>query len=415
VKVVFVYENVYAVGGIQTWLQRMVPRLLRDGHEVSLLTRPRGEAWDVTSETIDKLSEHVPVHLAPRHWFRAGGRAEPPLEDVDVLFACSLEALLAAGFVQRRVLPDAKVVAGVFHPREYCANVPRLQRRFGLSLGVRVLRQLPLENMVFITEGTVRQTGDCVGRDLTGAPVLPIPIDTEALRPAEPRAVTQGKIASVARLAPQYAHHSQMIRVIDELRDDPHGFTYHAYGAGPSRADLEAEARARGVEDRVFLHGAIPYGHFADAIGDAFAFVGSGTSLLEAAACGVPALLTIAGESEPLTHGLFHETQANELGGWVPGHPKRPIAEQLRRLAHLPPGEYAEVGRAARARCEDFSLTRLVPRFMSILGNAEPFAVPVARRHGVIGRADSLLEALLVRVGTSGDGWTERYTRDLPV
>jgi glycosyltransferase involved in cell wall biosynthesis len=413
-RVVFVYENVYAVGGIQTWLQRVVPRLRSEGHDVSLLTRPRCREWDVTSETIDVLARYGPVHQARPHWFRAGRAVEPPLGEVDVLFACSLQALLAAGFVQRRLLPRAKVVAGVFHPREYCSKAPPLERRFGLRLGVRVVRRLPLENMVFITEGTVRQTSDCVGRDLTGAPVLPIAIDTDALHPAVPRVVDRTKIASVARLDRQYRHHGQMIRVIDELRDHPRRFTYHAYGDGPTRADLEAEVRRRGLEDRVFLHGAIPYERFASAVGDSFAFVGSGTALLEAAACGVPTLLTIAGESEPLTHGFIHEAAGGELGGYLPGHPKRPIAAQLAWLAGRDESEYAALELGARARAEDFSVTRLTPRLVRILEGAAPFSLPVWPHHRVFGRADWLLEALLLRMGAK-DGWMERFARDLPV
>jgi glycosyltransferase involved in cell wall biosynthesis len=414
VKVLFVYENVYAVGGIQTWLRRMIPRLRADGHEVALLTRAPTMAGDVTTETVDALADLASIHVARPRWFRARGPIDPPLDDADVVFACNLEGLLAAGFVQRRFMPGAKVVAGVFHPREYCANVPPLERRWGLHLGVRILRRLPVENMMFITEGTTRQTSDCLGRDLTGAPVLPIPVDTDALRPAFPRAVDRTKIASVARLAGQYAHHRQMIRVIGELRDDPRGFTYQVYGDGPSRPELEAEVREQRLEDRVFFHGAIPYERFAMAVGDAFAFVGSGTALLEAAACGVPALLTIAGESEPLTHGFIHEAEGDELGGWLPGHPKRPMAERLLWLADRDAREYAEVERAARARAEQFSVSRLAPRFAALLERAVPFSIPIAPRHGLIGRADWVLEALLAQVGR-GDGWTQRYIRDLPV
>ena len=45
-KTLFVYENMYLMGGIQTWLLRVLPMLRSAGHDVALLTRPRTEAWD---------------------------------------------------------------------------------------------------------------------------------------------------------------------------------------------------------------------------------------------------------------------------------------------------------------------------------------------------------------------------------
>jgi 1,2-diacylglycerol 3-alpha-glucosyltransferase len=414
-RIVFVYDNVYTMGGIQTWLTRTVPRLRAAGHEVALLTRPRGRSWDVGSETIDELSKHATIHVGPARWFQAPRAVEPPLVGADVLFACNLQALLVCAQLQQRLLPDAKVMAGVFHPREYCSKGPLLERRWGQHLSERLMRRLPLENQVFITKGTAWQMGQCLGRDLSSAPVLPIPVDTDRLQPPRQRRVQPGKVVSIARLTPEYGHHDQMIRVIRELRDQGHDFTYHAYGDGPARVALEDEVRRLGVGDAVFFPGSLPYERFGEALADAFAFIGTATSMVEAAACGVPTLVAIAANPGPLTHGFFQDTSDDEFGGYVPDHPRSrsPIAERLLWLAGCSELEYAEVGRASRARAEQFDLSSLMPRLVDILEGGARSTVSISGVDRALGRLDWLLEAVLLRLG-GPDGWSRRYVRDLP-
>src|SRR4051812_16649536 len=311
-RIVFVYPNVYALGGIETWLTRMLPALSAEGHEVALLTRPPVESWDTTTEILDPLRGHATVHVAGRHWFRGHRSIEPPLPGADVLFAGNLQAFLVAGLVQRHVMPTVKVVAGVFHPREYCSKAPLIQRRWGQHLTERLIRRLPIENFVFCTGSMARETSECLGRDLSASPVFPIPIDLERLRPPAERKVQPGKVVSIARLNPLYVHHRQMIHVIRDLRARGHDFTYHAYGDGPLRSDLEAEVRRVGMGDAVVFHGHIPYERFDEAVGDAFAFLGTGTALLEAAACGVPSLVPIWGHPEPMTYGWIQDVAGDE-------------------------------------------------------------------------------------------------------
>lgn len=410
-KILFVYPSIYGLGGIETWLTRMLPSLRAEGHDVALLTRPPVEPWDVTTEVVDRVSDDATVHLAGRHWFRGHRSIQPPLQAADVVFAGNLQAFLLAALVQQHLMPGAKVVAGVFHPREYCSKAPLIQRRWGQHLTERLTRRLPVENFMFCTAGMARQTGECLGRDLSRAPVLPIPIDSDRLRRSSDRVVKRGKIVAVARLHPQYEHHDHMIRVIRDLRDAGHDFSYHAYGDGPRRAELEADARRLGMDGAVFFHGSLPYAQFAEVLDDAFAFIGTGTALLEAAACGVPSLVAISEHPGPMTHGWIHAVAGNEFGGAVPGHPEFPISEQLVWLAGRTECEYRELEEASRHRAEEFSLPRLLPQFVEILAGAAPFPLPISAADRVLGQLDWILEAVLLNLGAP-DGWTQRYVRN---
>jgi glycosyltransferase involved in cell wall biosynthesis len=409
-KTLFVYENMYIMGGIQTWLLRVLPMLRSEGHDVALLTRPATEAWDDTSAFVDRLAEHVPVHVAGRHWFSDPRSVAPALEGADVLFACNLETLLRASFLQRDLLPAAKVVAGVFHAREYCWRTPPLRRRWRQHLSERLLGVLPVENFMFCTEMMGTQTGQFIGRDLGDSPVLPFPIDTERLRPRAAGRADRHKIVSVTRLVPYYTHHRQMIGVIRELRAQGEPYTYHAYGDGEEREALEREVRRQGLDGAVFFHGTLPYERFAEAVGDAFAYIGLGTALVEAAACGVPSLAGIDMHPGPSTYGYLHETVREAVGGYVPGHPEYDIAERLRWLANMPPDEYRQAEQASRRYAEEFGMESLMPRLASILEGAAPFSLPVSARDRALGRIDWMLEAALLRLGAR-DTAAERFVR----
>jgi 1,2-diacylglycerol 3-alpha-glucosyltransferase len=399
VKILFVYDNMYSWGGIQTLLVRLVPALHAKGHTVGLLTRAPGAPYDVTSGPIDQITRDAAVHYADGDWL-TGPRSvmDLSLPDADVIVPCDLPALLLTATVQH-VMPAAKIVVGVFATREYCWHASLLRRRWVQHLSRRMIRQLPAENLMFVSEGSARITGACAGRDLTAAPVLPIAIDTDRLRPSPDRRVDRYKVVSIARLVPYYTHHAQMIRVIADLRRGGHDFTYHAYGEGEDRAALEAEARRLDVDDAVSFHGALPYERLPEILEDAFAYIGLGTALLEAAACGVPALVGIDSRPQPLTQGFFQDSVGHELGGYVPGLPEYPIAEQLLWLAGLSDEEYRNVGAASRARAEEFDLAALLPRLLDILGAARPFSLRLSGADRVMARLDSLIAAALWKLG----------------
>jgi glycosyltransferase involved in cell wall biosynthesis len=413
VKILFVYDNLYAVGGVQTWLTRILPALRREGHEVALLTRPPGEPWDATSEYIDRVAESATIHPAGRHWFRDPKplRSRPP--SADVVFACNLPSLLKGALVQQHFIPDAKLVAGVFHPREYSWQTPRLRRRWVQHVGERILRGLPAENFVFTADVQMHVVADFLGRSLGASPVVPIAIDTDRFRPSPGREADRRKIVSVARLSPYYTYIRQMIRVVHQLREQGHEFTYASYGDGEERAELEAEATRLGVDDAVSFHGAVPYSRFEEVVDDAFAFIGIGTSLLEAAACGVPALVAIDSHPGAATHGFIHETEGNAIGGYVEGHPEQPIAERLLWLAERSPSEYREIERASRARAEEFGLSRLLPRFVEALRQAAHHSAPISHADRFVGQLDWLLEAVMLNLG-GRDTLTQRFVRPLP-
>jgi glycosyltransferase involved in cell wall biosynthesis len=327
----------------------------------------------------------------------------------DVIVACDLAALLLSSSLQERLMPTAKIVAAAFSPREYCWRRSLFFHPWSRHVSRRVIRELPVENLVFATDGMVRQTSECAGRDFSESPVFPLAIDVQNLHAPSRRPVDRRKIVSVTRLVKYYPHHLHMVRVIRQLRDAGYDFEYHSYGDGAERQRLEAEAHALGVTDAVFFHRAIPYEQFQSVVLDAFAYIGAGTAMIEAAACGVPTLVAPDLASRPMTYGFVQDTVGNDLGGYVPGHAEQPIAERILWLASLDDERYGEVGEASRRRAEEFDISALAPKFVAILEKAKSVSLRLSRIDVDVGRVEGFaFSTVLPKLGVR-DSWQRRH------
>lgn len=397
-RVLFVYDAMYAVGGIQTMLLRVLPQLAAADLELHFLTRAPMYSGDTDRNLLPTIERHVTVHIA-EHRFML--RAMPSLRaldlpHVDVIYCCSLSALMLGVLVQNKLQPGAKLVVGVYHPREYCW--PRGRRGVEGTFARKLLHRIPFQNVVFATDGMARQTATCLGRDFSSAPVVPLTIERVPERPQRtPLGVR--KIVSVTRTTPYYPLHRHMIDVIEQLVREGHAVEYHAYGAGSELETLREIVRRRQLDHHVFFHGSVAYESLPDVFADAFLYIGLGTSLLEAAVRGIPALVAIDCSDSPTTYGFLHEMAGNDLGGYVPGLARTRIVDRIRWVLETDATTYHEHGRQSRERALQFSLDHVLPQFIAALENAQPFTSRLRFDQRAVARLDWLYRRASGRLG----------------
>ena len=140
-------------------------------------------------------------------------------------------------------------------------------------------------------------------------------VDAARFHPGRRRAPGPPEIVAVARLGPTKGLEI-LIDAAAELARAPRPFRVRILGAGPLRADLEARARALGVEDRVRLEGAVSRDEVARALAGATLFAlpctvvgeerhdGLPVAILEAMAAGLPVVATpVGGIPEAIVSG----------------------------------------------------------------------------------------------------------------
>lgn len=138
-------------------------------------------------------------------------------------------------------------------------------------------------------------------------------------------------------------------------------------GTGPLESELRQRAAALGIQERVrflgFVDNLVPWMQAADGVVLASRWVGLPLVLLEAAACGLPAVATdVDGSREVVVPGSTGVLCA-------PGDPAE-MAAAMQYIMRLPVAERAAMGMRAREQAvAEFSLTQVLDRWEALYGD----------------------------------------------
>ena len=274
-------------------------------------------------------------------------------EDVDLVFTTGRTSLMFAALAVARSRKPIRLVAGVFSQWEYCIDDGSQKH----SLAAELVSQLGASNMVFCTEGCRSDHAAVLGSSYASALVSPLLVDLPAPRATAAREVGAPlRVLSVARLVPFKTSNLQMPAVLAELQARGVEATWTLYGTGGERAAIEDAIARAGVTDRVFLAGNLPYSKLHDTIAAADVYVGGGTTIIEASAMGVPALVALDENPQPTSPGFFADTTGDYTSDAAPGSELVPITDLLELLARAEPEDFVDISARARARAARYNV-----------------------------------------------------------
>jgi len=355
-----VFNQHFDIGGVETLLLSLLPQFVRLGHHVDVYllepdranaTLPELTATGVLAHGIDRLRHaSSPVHY-------------------DVALATNPATLFTLfGLIQQQRLHVACPLVGVYQTRMFCLDrgVFDMHNRLTKAL----FGKIDPRNVVFGNDACRDEHASAIPA-MAHAPVVPLIVDLVrfARRPAW-RGSDPLKIVSIGRLDHFKTYNLSMPAVLRRLRDAGHPVVWDVYGDGPLRADMQRSAQAHGVQAHVRLHGPVAYGAIPGVLAEAFAFVGSGLAMMEAAACGVPAVPAIEYSDKPQTYGLAHELEG--ISFFEPGlaWPRHDIADKLLQLLRATPESYESMGDAGRAKMALFSAETVALRYLEVMAGA---------------------------------------------
>jgi len=182
---------------------------------------------------------------------------------------------------------------------------------------------------------------------------------------------------------------------------------YHIYGDGDQFQALKAQIRDMGCEQKIHLHGTLEYSRLPEVLRNAWLFVGSGTAIIEAAACGVPALIGVESEPEPRTYGFLHSMPGLDYQEADIGLEKRSFVEFCEELHSLSEEEYAKVCERSVRKAETFSIERLIDGFHRADGQAEVIQATAPFTARLLLLVSVLVDRLVPRA--LGTGFWRRY------
>ncbi|MGR3887568.1 glycosyltransferase family 4 protein [Pseudomonas sp. 1152_12] len=359
-----------AIGGVETYVVRLAKYLSQAGCSVTVtLLSSKYDAGlfnELSRYAKVNVVEHVPF-FAASSWINAllPAKKDPQLYDivhvVDVL-------TLAYVFLNKARLKFTFLSIGVYHSMEISwwrgRNI--YFRKKMLELYDRNVKLT-----LFPNERTAEMAAVFSHVDVNTLDVLPLGISFESYSARRPLQSSL-RIVSVGRLVDFKVYNKHVITQLSGLRKRAN-FEYFIYGDGPEHASLVSLAQACGVSEYVHFMGEVEYAELPGLFDGAFCFVGSGTTIIEAAAAGVPSVVGIESIELPLTCGLFSEISGYSYNEESATTVRMGILETLEMLHDMTPEQYYEVSVKHRQKAKMFDIVETSKRFVELSNRAPVF------------------------------------------
>ena len=320
-KFVFVYER-FIIGGIETLIVRMHNWLNDNGHEAKVVLGEGGELVSslpsentliLGSSRFHALSLAMPLKKRERDF----------IKNADFVMAFSRPSLMVGITLMSRI-KGSKILCGVFSPWTFLYNkFPNNNKLNSSFFNSNIFNyKIPDSNKIFMSLYIRNIHEDNFSRSMYDSIPWPLPIIENMYkfnyRPDNYR------IVSIGRLTKFKTYNLYMIDIVKNLRLKGFNVIWDVYG-DEDNSDISIKKQMidridkNNMNDIINLKGAIKYEAIHDALEGAVCFLGMGTSVVNAASCGIPSVVCIAECDEALTYGFLHEHGLGSLGESILG------------------------------------------------------------------------------------------------
>lgn len=353
------------IGGVETLLARLIPIFKAKGIEVTLLLIRR----KCNPELLAKLDGSCAIRFLDELFPFSKKKINDRLgEKFDIVFCTISYALIIGGWLVKRAgLGYPKFVPAVFQTQIYCEDSDAYYWRLTRHL---VAKEIAPRSMIFGNNASRDIHAQKLGVDYSKSAVVRLFVDVDKYEFKYRQDIPRRKIVSIGKVISYKTYNFTMLDVIASLLREGHEVEWHVYGDGPQLAELAETVKQRKLEGQVVLHGALPYSKFESVLADAFLFVGSGTSLIEAAACGVPSLTTIEYSETPISYGFISEIVGFDMIEPGLDMPTHLLGDKIKFLLECDPASYREVQDACLEKARQYSGDSVIADYMRVFADS---------------------------------------------
>ncbi|QXH69013.1 MULTISPECIES: glycosyltransferase family 4 protein [Pseudomonas] len=365
-----------AIGGVETYVVRLSKYLSQSGCNVTVtLLSNKYDAGlfnELSNYATVNIVEHLPFFPASS-WINAllPVPKDPVIYDVvhvvDVL-------TLAYVFLNKARLKFTFLSIGIYHSMEISWW---RGRNIYFRKKMLELYDKNVHLTLFPNERTAEMAAALSNVDVATLDVLPLGVSFESYSTRQPLQSSL-RIVSIGRLVDFKVYNKHVIAQLSELRKRAN-FEYFIYGAGPEHAALISLAETCGVSDYVHFMGEVEYAELPSIFDGAFCFVGSGTTIIEASAAGIPSVVGIESIELPLTCGLFSDVSGYSYNEVSATTVRVGIRETIEMLHSMSPEGYSEVSDKHRQKAKSFDIVETSKRFVELSNRTPVFDISINR------------------------------------
>lgn len=340
------------IGGVETLLARLIPLLSSAGIDITLLLLQN----KTDAELLKAVSNHCKVIYLKDTFPYSKKKIRQILgQEFDLAFYTISRALLVGSWLLTRAgYTSTKACLGAYQTEIFCPETSLFSFHHKILRNI-VRHDIPAGAMIFGNTAGRDFHADRLGMDLQEAQVIRLFVDTRKYTCIDRTNLPRKKIVSIGRVTSFKTYNFTFLPVLKKLIDQGRDLEWHIYGDGEQLEELRAAISDNGLADRVFAHGAMRYSDFENVLQDAFLFLGSGTSLIEAAACGVPSLTTIEYARDAVTYGFISEIAGDNLIEPNSGRQNFLIESKLVEILEAPTTWYSELQRLCAQKSNTYS------------------------------------------------------------
>ncbi|WP_434458543.1 glycosyltransferase family 4 protein [Stutzerimonas urumqiensis] len=382
------------MGGVETYMVRLARELNLQGHHIDVvLLSSKADA-----ELLSKLSEVAEIFVHEKFSFLASSSwinsCIPFNSLVDRFYdIVHVVDIMTLGFVyfNRKVISFSSLSIGIYHSKE----ISWWRNRSCYFRGRLVeLYDKNVDLMLSPSESVALLASKLTGASVADISILPLGVELEAYKSAIP-SKSSHRIISVGRLVDFKTYNKNLILSLAELRESA-PYEYYIYGEGPERKSLEALSISLGVSDFVHFKGEVEYSELKNVLNGAFCFIGSGTTIIEASAAGIPSVVGIESMEQPLTCGYFSDVEGFSYNERDATTSRVGIVDVIKKLNEMSDDEYMACSRRHRLKAAQFDIKETVNGFVALTNKAPRFSMRINRWFSLLS-----FFASLVRFGPS--------------
>lgn len=299
------------IGGVETYIKRLTINLLKKNNNIKINILLLTKSYDnemffelkncveifflsdfsfipfKNSQLFDKLANVIiPINFK---------KLSNLIGHIDFIHTTSSETLLVANNLLK-YNKNAKVISGIYHSKEYIWESNFYFRKVEKDIFVNFGEK----NIISCNESSIDIINNHFKLNMN-INIIPIGIDkpVDILYNKD-----SNKIVSIGRLVKFKTYNEQIMKILDSINTKYKlNLEYHIYGYGDN--EIYLRNLSKNINSKVFFHGILNYSNFSNVLKDCLVFVGSGTSIIESSALGIPSIIGIESNNDGETYGFF--------------------------------------------------------------------------------------------------------------
>ena len=163
--------------------------------------------------------------------------------------------------------------------------------------------------------------------------------------------------------------------IVKNLIDDGISVHWDVYGDGIKFNDLNQIINDLGMQDHITLHGTLSYSLMHDKLKESDIFIGAGTSIIEASASGLPAIVALDDFVDPMSPGFFCDRSGIYTSDYKKGESIQKIEDIIRSFIDLDDEAKIKLSEKSNAKAFLYSTAQAVHEYEEIYQNARPIKI----------------------------------------